>query len=103
MNLRKRSLNAAKEFINSKRAIDKRALYPNPTCKDVTLKIESAPLDNLFYQVFDTQGKLLLSNRIDANTTDIDIGRFAVSKYVLKVTDVKQKKELKSFVIIKLY
>ena len=77
------------------------SLYPNPTSKNITLKVDDGKWNNLVYQLFDAKGNLLLSNKVEAGETEIALSQFAAANYILKVSD--NKTDIKSFKIIKLY
>ena len=75
------------------------SVYPNPTASTVNLKIENENLENLSFQLYDINGKLLLNQKITSNITSITMGSFANSNYFLKVTD--NDKILQTIKIIK--
>lgn len=73
--------------------------YPNPATYFVTLKVENYKTGKLTYQLFDIAGKLLESNRINDNETNIDMHDLVISTYFLKI--IQNNKEIKVFKIIK--
>jgi len=73
--------------------------YPNPTTNLLTLKVKSEKYNELSFQLFDMNGKLLKNGKIIAEETMIKMETFAPSVYFLKV--IGNKKELKTFKIIK--
>lgn len=73
--------------------------YPNPTIGNITLSIYKTNLDNLSYQLFDMNGKLLKFNKLQEFETTIEMNDFVPAPYVLKVT--QNEKEIKSYKIIK--
>lgn len=73
--------------------------YPNPTTDFLTLKVENYQSDNLTYQLFDVNGKLIENKKIESNETSIAMSNLASATYFLKVTD--NQKEVKIFKIIK--
>ena len=73
--------------------------YPNPTRDVLTLKVESYEIENLHYQLFDMNARLVESNKITGIETGINMANLAPSTYFLKVID--GKKEVKTFKIIK--
>jgi hypothetical protein len=73
--------------------------YPNPTSNFLTLKVEESKAKNMSYQLYDIQGKLLISSKLVGKETEIDLSNFAPSTYFLKVTDNNQ--QIKNFKIIK--
>lgn len=74
-------------------------VYPNPTTDLLQLKVESEKLQDLNYQLFDINGKLIESKKITSTTETIPMENFAIATYFLKVTN--SNKEVKIFKIIK--
>lgn len=74
-------------------------VYPNPTISNVTIKISDSNLENLNYQLFDIQGKLINEGKISNEETFLNMETYTVSTYVLKINSAT--KELKTFKIIK--
>jgi len=77
------------------------SVYPNPSTNNFTLTVESGKWKNLSYQLYDTHGKLLLSNTVETNETTIGIGHLAAAQYFFVVSD--NNNEIKTFKIIKSY
>ena len=75
------------------------SVYPNPTSGKLTLKIEKIEPNQFAYQLFDINGKLLINDRLKESETHIEMTKFVLSTYFLKVT--KDNKEVKLFKIIK--
>lgn len=76
--------------------------YPNPTTDYLTLEVDaSTTLSSqlMIYQLFDTQGKLLQSEKITGNQTSIVMSPLAPATYFVKV--IQGNRELKTFKIIK--
>lgn len=74
-------------------------VYPNPTVSDVTLKISDSDFQNLNYQLFDIQGRLLSEAKISNPETILNMENHPISTYFLKVNSAA--KALKTFKIIK--
>ena len=74
-------------------------VYPNPTTSIVTLKISNLSLNDLNYQFFDIQGRLIKTGTITDVETVLDIQQYPTATYLLKVN--LNNKELKIFKIIK--
>ena len=74
-------------------------VYPNPTTTNVTLKITNFNLDQVSYLLFDMNGRVLNEGKIVSEETVIDMDRYAVPTYLLKVNS--DSKQLKTFKIIK--
>lgn len=75
------------------------SVYPNPTQNSLSLEVKQNNIDNMQYQLFDLNGRLLVSETIVASTTPIEMARYAEAVYLLKV--IQNNIELKTFKIIK--
>ena len=73
------------------------SVYPNPTTNYLTLKVEKT--DNLSYQLYDMQGKLIKDIIISSKTTNIAMETLPPATYLLKV--IQNNKSVKSFKIVK--
>ena len=73
--------------------------YPNPTSDYLQLKIESEMMQNLNYQLFDMNGKLLQNEKIVSNPTNIIMNKLMPANYIVKV--IQGSREIKTFKIIK--
>lgn len=73
-------------------------VYPNPTT--FMLSIEVDKFEELNYQLFDINGKLISTSVLVQNTTSISVAKLATGSYILKVVDSKTNKS-KNFQIIK--
>ena len=73
--------------------------YPNPTTDFVKLNVENYKLENLSYQVYDINGKLLENKKIEGNETKIVMSNLVQATYFIKV--IQSDKEIKIFKIIK--
>lgn len=73
--------------------------YPNPATTSLTLKVANYGTENLAYQLFDLNGRLVSSGQTEASETVIDMNTLVPATYFLKVMD--RNKEIKTFKIIK--
>lgn len=73
--------------------------YPNPATDFLTLEVEIAANEKLFFQLYDMMGKLLVSKRLIDIRTTIPMTNLAPATYFLKITD--NQKVIKTFKIIK--
>ncbi|MDO9185332.1 MAG: T9SS type A sorting domain-containing protein [Bacteroidia bacterium] len=71
--------------------------YPNPVTEYIKLKADKT--ENLTYQLYDINGKLLENKKIESNETNIVMSNFVNAIYFLKITG--NSKEVKTFKIIK--
>ena len=74
------------------------SIYPNPTSDILILETEFEEQD-LTYQLYDINGKILQNNNIVNDQTKIDLSEYNTSVYLLIVR--VNNEELKSFKIIK--
>lgn len=74
--------------------------YPNPTIDLLTLEVEIADNENLYYQLYDMNVRLLISKKLIGNKNSISIANLAPSTYFLKITH--NQKEVKTFTITKI-
>ena len=74
-------------------------VYPNPTRNTIKLSIESPDIENMSYRLFDIHGLLIQDMKVESEETEISMTNLAPSIYFLRV--IKNKKELKTFKIIK--
>jgi len=73
--------------------------YPNPTSDYITLSVTDFDVTQLSYQLYDINGKLLDTKKLEGNQTNIEMSNLTPAIYFIKVTDVI--KEVKTFKIIK--
>jgi len=76
--------------------------FPNPTTDFLILKIYASTtlcIQSLNYQLFDINGKLLESKKIEGHETNIVMSKLYPATYFLKVSE--GNKEVKSFKVIK--
>jgi len=74
-------------------------LYPNPSVALITLNVGKQNLENLSFQLFDVQGKLLQNQKLTSIETSIRVEEYKAGNYFLKV--INNNKEVKTFKIIK--
>jgi len=76
--------------------------YPNPTSDYLTLEVNATAtlsFQSLVYQLFDMQGKLIETKKLEGPQTSIVMSNLAPAAYFLKV--VQNNKEVKTFKIVK--
>ena len=61
--------------------------YPNPVTSLLNLKIENIATEDLEYQLYDIQGKLISNKKITQQETQIDMGNLASAIYFLNILD----------------
>ena len=74
-------------------------VYPNPTTNLLMLEVKNYGLENLEYQLFDLNGRLIVDEKINTETTTISMEQYPSAVYLLKVID--NNKEIKTFKILK--
>lgn len=75
------------------------SVYPNPTTNWLQLEVRNTDFSNLSYQLFDLNGRMILNEKITAETSFIQMERLPAAIFLLKV--VSNNKEVKTFKIIK--
>ena len=75
-------------------------VYPNPTYNNLTLQVSDCKKQNLSYQLFDEQGKVINSGIIASLQTQFSISEQAAAAYYLRVLNAENK-TVQSFKIIK--
>lgn len=76
------------------------SIFPNPTADNLTLQIRDYNNENLSYQLFDMQGKLLSNGQVTAQQTQINTASLSSATYFINVVNQENKK-IQSFKIIK--
>ena len=72
--------------------------FPNPTTDNLKLKIDVLSSE-MYYQLFDIQGKLLENKKIISNEATISMASFVSATYFFKI--IANNTEVKQFIIIK--
>jgi len=75
------------------------SVFPNPTIDHLTLQIHDYNNEKLTCQLFDMQGKLLISEVITSNQIQINMSDFPVATYFMIV--MQKNRKIQSFKIIK--
>lgn len=74
-------------------------VYPNPSVSSINLNVGKQNFQNLSFQLFDAQGKLLTDQKIKNVETSIKMDEYNSGSYFLKVID--NNTEVQAFKIIK--
>jgi hypothetical protein len=74
-------------------------VFPNPTTEVITLKINNFDQNNLSFQLYDIQGRILYHKKISSDSTQIPTQSLAPATYFLKV--MQENQVVKLFKIIK--
>ncbi len=75
------------------------SVYPNPATEFVTLKVINSNGENFTYLLYDLQGKILATKKVESNETNISMVDLTNATYFIKV--LKNNNEVKQFKIIK--
>ena len=73
--------------------------YPNPTIDNLTIEMHDNIISNLYFLLFDINGKLLQNNKIASKQESIIMNNLVPGIYFMKV--IQDNRELKTFKIIK--
>jgi len=74
-------------------------VYPNPTMDFIKLKTVNYETQNLRYQLYDMNGRLVKENRVEGDETSIVMSNLVPATYFLKV--MEKNEVIKTFKIIK--
>ena len=75
------------------------SVYPNPSTGFLILNVEDNKIENYTYQIIDIQGKIIISNKLEKNQTNISIAELTNASYYINV--LNNNKPIKQFKIIK--
>jgi len=75
------------------------SIFPNPTSDFLTLKVEDYNNEALSYNLIDEQGKLILSEQITNQETQVSMSVLARGSYFINI--VQSNKKIQTFKIIK--
>ena len=75
------------------------SVFPNPTSDFLTLKVEDYNNETLSYNLIDEQGKLILSEQITNQETQVAMSTLARGSYFINI--VQTNKQIQTFKIIK--
>jgi hypothetical protein len=73
--------------------------YPNPTADEIHLKIDDPSFEEMQFELFDFNGKVLQHGKITGNLSKVDFIGYAAGLYLLNISQNKQI--IKSFKILK--
>jgi hypothetical protein len=77
------------------------SVFPNPTVDHLTLDISDYHQEELWYQMFDIQGRMVNSGQIASQQTRIDMHNLLPATYFLTIVNQNHQK-IQSFKIIKI-
>lgn len=75
-------------------------VHPNPTQGNLQLTIQDFQMENGELQVYDINGKYLLTQKIEGENTRFDLSEYAAGTYFVNVMNGKSL--LKSFKVVKM-
>ena len=75
------------------------SVFPNPTSDFLTLKVEDYNNETLSFDLLDEQGKLILSEQITNQETQVAMSTLARGSYFINI--VQANKQIQTFKIIK--
>jgi hypothetical protein len=75
-------------------------IFPNPTLDNLTLQINDFNNEKLSFELFDTQGKLLMKEQILAKKTQLNTNNLPRASYFVNIINQENQK-VHSFKIIK--
>ena len=75
------------------------SIFPNPTSDFLTLKVEGSNIEKLSFELLDVQGKLILSEQITNQNSQLAVSTLARGSYFINI--LKANKKIQTFKIIK--
>ena len=75
------------------------AAYPNPTSSMLILDLALSDYSQCSYRLYDANGKLVLSNKIEGSRTEIDMSKLVAGIYFLQV--LNGERQLAYYKIVK--
>ncbi len=75
------------------------SIFPNPTSDFLTLKVEDYNNETLFFYLLDEQGKLILSEQIKNQNTQLSMSTLARGSYFINI--LQTNKKIQTFKVIK--
>ncbi len=76
------------------------SVFPNPIADNLTLQIIDFNSENLSYQLYDMQSKLIYSGQVTAKQTELNTSTLPAASYFIHVVNQENKK-VQTFKIIK--
>lgn len=67
------------------------SIFPSPASDEITIDVELKKNVSLAYQIFDMNGRLLLSSSMNTLKEKVDISNLARGRYVLRLNDTDKK------------
>lgn len=61
------------------------SVFPNPTDNNLILQVENHNNKSMYYQLLDSNGKLLKRKKVEGNQTNINMSSYAPAIYLLKI------------------
>ena len=74
--------------------------FPNPTTDNLTLEVKDFKNEQLTYQLYDIEGKLLRCGQVAAHQTQINTSSLSPSTYLVIIINLENK-NIQSFKVIK--
>ena len=65
--------------------------YPNPSSDDLFLEMNAYRSEKLVYHLYDMQGKLIMTNKIESPKTQINMRALAVGAYLIQIYNSKNQ------------
>ena len=73
-------------------------MYPNPANKQVTIEFPQNTNTNYQLQIADLAGKIVIQQKINTTTAQINLSKLTTGIYLVTITDNKGNKEVKKLV-----
>jgi hypothetical protein len=75
------------------------SIFPNPTLGYLNLEVLGIPFEKLTYQIFSSQGKLILMGNFTGSHSRIDLGELPAATYTMQI--INSNHHLRTYKVIK--
>ena len=65
-------------------------IFPSPANKDLTIDVDLKNDISLGYEIYDINGRLLITSKMNSRKEMIDVSNLSSGRYILKLTDGKK-------------
>ncbi len=73
--------------VQESEALNQLHMFPNPTSKNISIRIENSSLKNIRYSIYDINGRLIQQGKIKTNDGVIDLSSIDPGVYLIKVNN----------------
>lgn len=74
-------------------------VFPNPASDHLIIRTDKEQIENLFYQLYDLSGKIILQDKFRETETTIPVNHLRSAVYLLRI--IEGNRQVRSFKIVK--